>query len=78
MDSGMIIKTLPNGVVTLTPEDNMAITNGTIVTVDVVFLGKFDNPSNWRDIDAPEPPSPEDEATIEDYQQQIERFGVEA
>lgn len=51
------------------------ISNGETWT-NQIMLGRADNIDHWHDTND-EPPEPEeDEATTEDYQQQIERFGV--
>ena len=44
----------PNGIITLTPDEGMGITDGEIVAMDTVFLGKFDSPARWRDCELPE------------------------
>ena len=68
----MMIGTLPNGIVTLTPEDGMVLTNGETYSSGTVFLGKNASPSDWREV---EPPDTE-EATAEDYESALARFGV--
>lgn len=61
----------------LTPsEDYKCISNGEVWS-DLVFLGKHDSAENWYDTND-EPPAPEDdaEATAEDYENALGRFGV--
>ena len=68
----MKIETLPNGIVTLTPEDGMALTNGETYSSGTVFLGKNASPSDWAEVDPPDM----QEATAEDYESALGRFGV--
>lgn len=54
------------------------ISNGETWTNQII-LGRSDNINNWHDTnDEPtEPPEPEEDATIDDYAEQLERMGVE-
>ena len=70
----------PNGIITLTPDPGMGITNGDIIADSIVYLGRLDSPANWRDCPLePVPPAPvEDEADTEDYQAALRALGVNA
>lgn len=59
----------------LTPSDGFKyITNGSIYST-LVYLGKFDSADNWHDTND-EPPVELEEATTEDYEEALRRFGV--
>jgi len=63
----------------LTPEEGYKyITNGDVWS-EIAYLGIHDSPSNWHDTneDPPEPPEPEEDASEEDYQEQLRRYGAE-
>lgn len=53
------------------------ISNGDTWSTEI-HLGKFDSIDNWHDTneDPPAPPEPEEEATTEDYEEALGRFGV--
>ena len=61
----------------LTPDEGYKyITNGEVWS-DLVYLGINDSVDNWHDTND-EPPDPEydEEATTEDYENTLGRFGV--
>lgn len=72
-------ETYPSGVTAtkIEPdEDYRYITNGNVWAVTAI-LGKSDSIGNWHDTND-EPPEPEDDedATAEDYEEALGRFGV--
>ena len=56
--------------VMLVADDGMGITDGNTVTTCI----DTKNPDAWTD--CPAPPEPEEEATAEDYEEALGRFGV--
>lgn len=64
-----------DNIIILSPEPDMAITNGGIVSTSDVYLGKNDEPGNWWDCDIPDPEE-NAEATAEDYENALEVFGA--
>lgn len=61
----------------LTPDDGYKYITNREVWSDLVYLGRTDSLDNWHDTND-EPPAPEDEeeATVEDYENALGRFGV--
>ena len=58
--------------VRLVAEDGMGITDGTTVTICI----DTKTPETWTDCELPPEPTPEEEATSEDYEEALGRFGV--
>lgn len=71
----MTIGRTPNGIITLTPDVGKGITNGIAVTADIVFLGKYAEPSDWWDCDLPQPED-DREATEDDFIESLSTLGV--
>ena len=42
-----------NGIITLTPDEGRAITNGSAISDSTVYLGVHDAVDNWTDCDIP-------------------------
>lgn len=61
----------------LTPDEGFKYISNGEVWSELVFLGRTDSVDNWHDTND-EPPEPEDdeEATAEDYENALGRFGV--
>lgn len=59
----MTIEVNEFGYTTITPDEGKWLTNGDTYADSTIYLGKFDNPSNWWEVD--EPPEDDEEITEE-------------
>lgn len=60
----------------ITPDDGEWLYNGDVCS-DLVYLGRNDSVDNWAEVDEYiEPASEGEEATTEDYEEALGRFGV--
>lgn len=64
-----------NGLVILTSDDGMTLTNEETVGKKV-YLGKLDSVDNWREVEEGYELPEENEATTKDYQAALEQMGV--
>lgn len=62
----------------LIPSEGMVLTDKLTETIraEILYLGKEDNPDNYKEIDKDTPIIDEDEATIEDYEEALNELGV--
>ena len=62
----------------LIPSEGMVLTDKLTETMraEILYLGKGDNPENYKEIDKDTPIEDEDEATIEDYEEALNELGV--
>ena len=59
----------------ITPDEGMTLTNGETYSKKV-YLGIYDSPSNWSEIPDEDVPTQE-EASAQDYEESLERLGVD-
>lgn len=60
----------------LQPEEGYKYITNEEVFSTLVFLGKNDSVDNWHDTNE-EPPTPSEEATEQDYQNNLRKLGTE-